>query len=340
MADSTLLAIQKKVRRITRSPSPSQLSDSDLNEYINTAILYDLPETVRLFSLRTTFTFYTQPGVDVYKTNETDPLSPLYNFKNKYVAVHQPVYLAGIPGFYTQNRDVFYGTYPQTTTIASTNLFGDGSTTTFSGNIFAHPIAQSSVIMTALEANGIGMVLIDYPSDTQPAFGALGLPNQPQTYNTSPYGFVNYITGNFTATFPNPPAAAAQITSEVLCYNPGKPLALLYYDTQFTVRPIPDKVYSIQVEADIRPTELLSTAQKPELSQWWQYIAALASRKIFEDKMDTDSIAQLMPMLKEQENLVLRATLTQQANERTQTIYTVGKNYGFGPLFGGGGWPY
>ena len=339
MADSTLLAIQKKVRRITRNPSPSQLSDSDLNEYINTAILYDFPEHLRLFSLRTTFTFYTQPGVDLYQNNDTDPNNPLYNFKNKYIAIHQPVYLAGVPGFYTQNRDVFYGTYPQTTTIASTNLVGDGVTTTFSGTITAHPFLQNNVIMTAVDANGVGMVLVDYPSTTNPTFGALGLVNGPQTYPLSPYGFVNYIGGAFTVTFPNPPAVQAQITSEVLSYLPGKPLAVLYYDNQFTIRPIPDKVYSVQVEADIRPTELLSTAQHLELNVWWQYIAILSSKKIFEDKMDIDSVQLLMPMLKEQESLVLRSTLTQYANERTVTIYTSGKAYGFAPGFWGS-WPY
>lgn len=338
MADSTLLAIQKKVRRITRSPSPSQLSDSDLDEYINTSILYDFPENVRLFSLRTNLTFYTQPGVDLYQTS-TDLNSPLYNFKNKYIAVHPPVFLAGIPGFFTQYRDVFYGIYPQTVTIASTNLFGDGVATTFSGIIFAHPCLQNNVVMTALDANGSGMVLVDYPSATQPAFGAFGLFGAPQTYNLSPYGFINYLTGAFTITFPTPPANRAEITSEVVAYNPGKPLSILYYDNQFTIRPVPDKVYSIQIEADVRPTELLATAQEPEIQQWWQYIAILASKKIFEDRMDLDSVQQLMPMLKEQENLVLRTTLTQQANERTVTIYTQGKNFGFGPIFGTG-WPY
>ena len=49
----------------------------------------------------------------------------------------------------------------------------------------------------------------------------------------------------------------------------------------------------------------------------------------------------IMPEFKQQERLVLRTTLTQQANERTVTIYTQGKNYNIGGgFFGGGGWPY
>src|SRR5271154_2854070 len=104
MANSTLQAIYTKVRRLTRSPSLSQISNDQLNEYVNTFILYDFPEHLRLFSLRKILTFYTQPGVDVYETNTTVTTDPLYNFKNIYVAVHQPVFIAGIQSFYTQWR--------------------------------------------------------------------------------------------------------------------------------------------------------------------------------------------------------------------------------------------
>lgn len=69
MANSTLAAIQTKVRRLTRTPSTAQLSVADLNEYINTFILYDFPEHLRLFDLRTTFTFTTQPFQDTYPTD-------------------------------------------------------------------------------------------------------------------------------------------------------------------------------------------------------------------------------------------------------------------------------
>src|SRR5271157_5332142 len=100
MAQSNLQAIQIKARRLTRSPSLSQLSDIDLNQYINTFILYDFPEALRLFSLRAVLTFYTQPNVDTYSTNTTNLLDPLYNFKNKYIAVHQPIFMAGIQAYY------------------------------------------------------------------------------------------------------------------------------------------------------------------------------------------------------------------------------------------------
>ena len=335
MPDSSLVAIRTKVRRLTRSPSTAQISDAQIDEYVNTFVLYDFPEQIRLSALRTVLTFYTQPGVDVYETS-SDPNNALYNFKNRYVAVHPPIYLAGIQGFYTQWRDVFYGYYPQTNTIAQTGLFGDGVTTTFTGTVVARPMLQRSVIFTAINNTGQSMVLIDEPiSNTT---GNLRLPKPVPPFPAA-VGTINYITGAFTVTFPSAPAAQEPIIVENIAYQPGKPLAMLYYDQKFTIRPVPDKSYAVSIEADIRPTELLNTIDEPKLSQWWQYIAYGAAKKIFEDRMDLDSVQLILPEFKMQERLCLRATLTQQANERTVTIYTQGKNYGFG-WFGTGGWPY
>lgn len=61
MATATLEEIKKKVRRLTRSLSTSILSEADLEQYINTFVLYDFPEHLRLFNLESTFEFYTEP---------------------------------------------------------------------------------------------------------------------------------------------------------------------------------------------------------------------------------------------------------------------------------------
>jgi len=62
---ATLADIEKKVRLLTRLPSTAQLSQADLDNYINTFILYDFPEQLRTFNLRKPFSFYTNPGQDV-----------------------------------------------------------------------------------------------------------------------------------------------------------------------------------------------------------------------------------------------------------------------------------
>ncbi len=346
MANSTLQAIRTKVRRITRSPSLSQLSDAQLDEYINTFILYDFPEHLRLFTLRKLLTFYTQPGVDVYDTNTTVLTDPLYNFKNRYISVHPPVFMAGIQSFYTQWRDVFYGMWPQTNTIADTQLRGNNQSGPFTGTIAAPStglpfILQRSVNFNCLDTNGTAMVMVDVPINNQ--IGNLTPADVPLVapFDTTqnPNNYINYITGQYVITFPQITQNSATVWFEGILYQPGKPLGMLFYDSKFTIRPVPDKVYGIQIEVDMRPTEMMNAADVPQLEQWWQYIAYGAAKKIFEDRMDLESVQQIMPEFKTQERLVLRTTLSIQANERTVTIYTQGKNYGFG-WFGPGGWPY
>lgn len=344
MALTTLQAIRTKVRNITRSPSINQLSDAKLDDYINTFILYDFPENIRLFSLRSVFTFYTQPNVDVYETNTTDINNPLYNFKNRVEAIHEPVYLAGIQSMYTQKRDVFYGYYPQTNNVASTLVVGNGTVGPYTGTLTAVPILQNNVSFSVIDAAGNAMTLVDIP--TSPILGVLASSNTNPISLTNPIrGRINYITGAWSIGvlpdlgFPAAAVVGSPIMASTIPYQAGKPITMLYYDTKFTLRPVPDKVYTVQFEVDLRPTELLASIDIPQFEQWWQYIAVMSSIKVFEDRFDFDSIQKLMPTALEYEVKMLRNTLTQQANERTLTIYTQGKQMGFGWL-GAGGWPY
>ena len=356
MANSTLQAIRTKIRRITRSPSLSQITDAQLDEYINTFILYDFPEHLRLFSLRTLLKFYTQPGVDVYDTTTTVTTDPLYNFRNKYVAIHPPLFIAGVQSFYTQWRDVFYGMWPQTNTIADTLLRGNNFSGPFTGRVttlvppvatppFINPqpfILQRSVNFNCLDTDGTSMIMVDIPISN--TIGNLTQANVPLVppYDViqDPDNYIDYVSGQYVITFPTITELMAPIWFEGILYQPGKPLGVLYYDDKFTIRPVPDKTYSIEFEVDVRPTELINSTDVPYLEQWWQYISWGSAKKIFEDRMDMDSVQLIMPEFKQQERLVLRTTLTQQANERTTTIYTQGKNYNTGWFGGGSGWPY
>jgi len=344
MANATLTAIQQKVRRLTRSPSSNILSDSELNEYINTFILYDFPQHLRLYNLRSTFTFYTQPNVDVYSTETDDPNNTLYNFKNKIQAVHPQAFISGIPAFFTQWRDVFYGYYPQFNSISNRVATADGTTGAFLGKLSSIPVLQNNVIFSTIDENNIAMTFIDYPlsSTDSNEFGILGYPNTPVSspFDPNAFGSINYLTGEFSVSFPRNTVQGNPITAETIPYQAGKPIAILYYDQQFTIRPVPDKAYAIQLEVDLRPTELINTSDVPNLEQWWQYIAYGAAKKVFEDRSDLDSVQLIMPEFLKQEQLVQRSTLTVQANERTVTIYTQGKSYGIGWGFGPGGWPY
>lgn len=327
---STLGKIKTKVRRLTASLSTAQLSDSDLNEYINTFVLYDFPEHLRLFNLKTTLTFFTQPYIDTYSTNTTDDTDPLYNFKNKYITVNPPAYIAGYQALYSQSKDQFLGIYPMTNSIQSIGTAGDGTTTSFSGNINTNQpsivsssqgslILRNNVLFSSIDSSGDSLALIDYP--VSPTTGALGLIGTPQSL-PSPYGQINYVTGNFSIVFPTAPASGAVINSQTVIVQPSVPQSILFYDGTFTMRPVPDQAYRVTIEAFVRPTELLAAGQQPELAEWWQLIAYGAAIKVFQDRRDVENVEKIYPEFANQMRLVNRRTIVQQTSQRTATIYT------------------
>jgi hypothetical protein len=334
---STLANINIKIRRLTRSVSENQLSDDDINNYVNTFVLYDFPEHLRLFNLRTTFTFYTQPYVDTYSTltADADVNSPLYNFTNKYISVHDPVYIAGYQSMYSQSRQQFYSIYPFLNNIQSIGYVGNGIQTNFAGTLPNIPVLQNNVLFTSVDTNNLGLAIIDQPIAANPTTGNLVLANNPTLPGV---GMINYVTGMYNFTFPTAPAVDASIDSQTVPYVASLPQALLFFDGEFVVRPVPDQPYSIQFEVYQRPTQLLMGTDMPQLSEWWQYIAYGAARKVLQDRMDLDTLAMIEPEYQKQEQLVLRRTIVQQASQRTSTIFTeqVSSMYGYGWWYGGG----
>lgn len=324
---STLEQIRVKVRRLTRMPSTSQITEDDIDQYVNTFVLYDFPEHLRQFYLRTTLTFYTQPYIDTYSTNTTVTTDPLYNFKNQYTSVHGPVYVAGNPALLSQSRAQFFGMYPLTSTIQSIGATGDGVTTHFEGVLPNVPFLRNNVVISSIDVLNNGIVLVDNGD------GDLVVPNG---VDTSPLSFIDYVTGVYVINFPVAPAAGAAINSQTVPYVAARPNAVCYYQDSFIVRPVPDQPYPITLEAYRRPTELLLSTDQPELAEWWQYIAYGASKKVLEDRMDMESVGLILPEFKKQETLILRRSLMQYSNERAATIYT--EQSGIGSLGNPLGW--
>ncbi|HVW99263.1 MAG TPA: hypothetical protein VHA52_02315 [Candidatus Babeliaceae bacterium] len=371
---NSLASIQQKVRRLTRSPSEAQLTTDDLNNYINTCVLYDLPEHLRMFNLHRRFKFWTNPYQDVYYTNTAGYGNAsaanqqlLYDFQNEYLTINPPLYVAGFQSFYTQSREEFFQIYPNITNISQIGAPGDGITTTFSGVVtnaqgaILSPgqsqqtcFVKREVLFGSVDVNGNGTSLVDVPvldsTTGQPTiYGNLYNPNsdayQQALANpplaTVPYindvlsnNYINYVTGQYVITFPVAPGVGQQINSQTVQVQVSLPQAVCYYDNTFIVRPVPDQPYEINFEVYVRPAQLLQTNSVPELQEWWQYIAYLAAKKIFEDRMDLESVQMIMPELNKQERLCLRRTIKQITNERSPTIYTEqtggpGGNYGW-----------
>ncbi len=322
MASSTLGTIIIKVRNLTRKISADDLSDAAIIQYVNTFIQYDFPALLKLFKNKRTFTFYLNPYVDTYDTNTTDPTSPLFNFKNVYQSVHDPVFLAGNRIRFTQARTEFYSWYPLTSYIASIGT-GDGATQPFTGVLTSFPVGQNQVMFNTNDANNAALVMTDVPINA--TIGNLRVPNQDPTSFTvqDPNNYINYVTGQFVVTFPTAPANQANINSQTFPYNQAQPNTMLYFDNKFVFRPIPDQAYKVDMECFIRPSELLNTVTSvPELEQWWQYIAYGAAKKVLEDQGDYETVQYIMPEFTRQEWMVLNSTLMQQSNMRTSTIFT------------------
>ncbi len=334
-----LQQIITKVRRLTRNPSPDQLSDALITDYINTAFLYDFPNNVHLESLYKTFTFYTNPYIDTYSTNNNDPTNPMYNFKNMQLSSASPVYIAGQKGWLSQSREQFYGRWPAVDQILQIGI-GNGVTTQFSGRFTGGPILQNQVVFSSVSTLNAGLILADTPvvdviTGVATQNGNFYVPNtapsNPPTV-TIPTNTINYVTGTFTITFPIAPASGKSINIQCYPYVPNQPTSVLYFDDSFILRPVPDQPYAITIEGYVLPSELINNNEAPQIDQWWQYLAFLAAKKILEDRTDYDSLQQIMPGLKEQELLVERRTLVQQGITRSMTIYTDQTGLNAGPV--------
>jgi hypothetical protein len=318
---SNLTNIRTKVRRLTRSPSASQISDAEIDSYINTFVLYDFPSQLKVFDLKKNLTFYCSPWIDTYDTVTLPTTHPLYNFNNKYTVIDNPAYIAGYKALFSQSQEQFYTLYPKTNNIANTNHKGNGVLTNFAGTLAGRPILRNNVTFTAISSTDTGLVLVDDGN------GLLMVPNGAPIAGT-----INYITGVYTLIFPLPVKVNTYVYSQTIVYATARPQGILFYENTFTLRPVPDQPYRIDFAVEVRPAEFmtLTPAQQPEIAQWYQYIAYGTAKKIFEDRNDMDSIQQIMPEFKEQQKLSMRKTIGQLSAQRSSTIYAENSGIGWG----------
>ena len=320
MPDSTLSslsAIRYKVRRLTRSPSTAQLTNAQIDEQINNFVLYDFPE----FTVDTPLKFYLAPNIDRYYDNPYTATSPLYGFKNTYLSVKEPFYVGGTRIAFTQSQDQFYGLYPKNTCEVSLGT-GDGVTTNFTGTLSNHPFLPTSINISTINTNGDSIKVKDVPAaDIYTVYDrSTGvLRNADSATNR---GTINYLTGVYDITFGSTPANGEDIVFQAETYTTGKPTCVLYLNNVLTFRPVPDKSYNVEMIGFKRPSEMLAAGVTPDISQWWQYIAYGAAKKIFEDRMDVESVNIIYPEFMRQRSLVLQRLVVQQSSGRTATIYS------------------
>ena len=302
MSDSTLAAIRKKVRRLTGSPNISQLSQADLDEYINTFYEQDLPSHLKLWNLHETYTFFTEPNEDEY----TFPV-------NEFHGINPPIYIAGYQSWYSQSREEFFRVYPLLN-FQQTGPAGNGTVGPYTFTLTNVPVLKRQVTISAIDSGGTSRVLED---DGNGGFVVGGA-------TTAVVGSINYVTGVITnLTFPAGQTipTTENIMASYVPYVASRPIAMLFFDDTMTLRPVPDQVYRVVVEVYKKPTQFIASTDNPEIEQWWQLIALGAARKVLQDRLDNDALASIQPFFDEQMSLVVYRTALQITPERTGTIY-------------------
>lgn len=292
-----LNAMLLKVRKITQLPSAAHATNQELADYINTFYLYDLPEHLRILNLKQSYNFVTQPNID------------RYNFTpNTFYSIEPPVFLAGNEIKYSQDKVEFFTWFPDIqrseTLTTGTNIVGP-----YSGNITATPVKRNRILVSTVDVNGNPMSAQDSVAGTFVGDVAAG-------------ATINYLTGAIAnLTWNNAVPNGENIIIQSIPYTAGRPYAMLFYQDQFQLNPVPDQAYEVQLNAYVLPTFLAATNSSPQLSEWWQLLSWGAALKIFQDKMDLENYQKARGFFDEALNLVERRTLKQLSNQRVSTIY-------------------
>lgn len=307
---STVENIRTKVRRLTASPSTLQLSNDDLDEYINASYSQDMPGDIKSNLFREVVEVFVKPNIDRYPLSGTLVAN---TGPDTFESIREPVYVEGRRAEFYKDRGQFYASWPRTASL-NTSLTGDGATTSFS-LVVASPILQNEVTIGVK----IGSQYKNFEDDGDP--GGTGTGKIVEVGSTDPQGTIVYATGTFTLNFTSAPNSGETISVWFYQYTAGRPYSVLWWKNELLVRPVPDRGYKIEVEAYRYPTQFTQETETPLLKQWWQYIAFLAAVKVLEDRQDIEGIKNLVPLIERQEKLVRNRIANEEIGQRNVTIY-------------------
>lgn len=350
MSIGTLNDIIKKVRLLTGSGTSNQLTDSQIIDYVNSFYLYDFPAEFRSLKLKDRYTFNTIRGIDVYPFDS-----------EHYTTIEMPVYVAKRECKLFTDPWSFWGV--NFNWQFSENLTqGDGTVGPYTGTCQNTPLIRSvwnnPVVKSPTTPTGSY-----YPTPSQPDFSNSMIPSRVQniliTANNSlgstqnvtddgngnligdGTGTINYETGAVSVTFTNGVTSGNDINIQ---YNPATlaiPISILFFQNQFTMRPVPDKGYTVELVAYRQPSQALLGSADPnspnfggttELTEWWECLAFGAAKKIYEDRLDPDGVALMDKGLRERYDVAEVRTYAQIGKSRIPTLFAdqLQQSYGSG----------
>lgn len=330
MPDTSLKALITKIRRITARPSVNQISDASIVEYLNLFYEHDFPNHLKTFDFKTTFSFVTQPNIDLYllytASNVGYPGILGATNRNLYKSFEPPAYCSGYSMNYFQDRALFYSLWPQ---LSTSMIFGTstGIAGPYAGMLSAVPVMRKDVLISVVGPAGNTLVAED---DGLGGF----------TGDVAAGGTINYITGAVSLTWNAIPPAGNQISARWTSYMASRPMCILFYNDYFVLRPIPDQVYRINLQAHMIPfsvnavTDVASEynvanpTNRPFLDEYFQLLAYGASLKILSDSLEMENYGVVLPLFKEQLAFVERKSLMQIKTQRASTIFSEDFNLG------------
>lgn len=281
--------------------------------------------------------FFSQPIISILVDTPAVGFTTLIFSLNNLVK-GQTVAISGVNGTVgaVLNGIGFTITSATSTTIVvpavSTGLvYTSGGTAASTGNAYNYPASRvQNLLITANRANG------DTLNVTDDGNGNL--------IGDCLSGSVDYGTGQISnLVFTNSVPSGEQIQIQYNPTNLSIPLSIMFFQNQFTLRPVPDRGYTIELTVHRQPTQALAQTGAnqgtPELSEWWECIAMGAAKKIYEDRMDTDGVMMMDKMLNERYQICYTRTYAQMGKQRINTIFAdqITYNYGQGGWgFGGG----
>jgi hypothetical protein len=348
----TLAEMRATTRRMSARYTPEQMTDAQIDDYINKSYTIHMPLNFRNEKLNKPFVFLTVPNVDTYQfvyqnglvtIAQQAPNDPIPVPGNIQIA--PPVYCQGYQLRYFEDKSIFYNRWPQLSVNQQIDIGSGVAATVYSGTIPSTPFyrAQLDIFGNVTEA-GVIITAFDNTGDATSGF-TYSITDVPQAASDvgnlqdslgNVVGTVNYITGAYTFTPANSTVIpdTATIYAAVTPYQASRPVEILFYNQQIILRPCPLQVYQIEFQTSQQPLELIADGDMPELDEWYLFICAGAAKLIYTDFPDDEGMAYLMPIWQEQLQTAQRRTLRQLSTQRAATLFSQPERPRAGYFFG------
>jgi hypothetical protein len=335
----SLTQMQNTVRRMTARYTPQQMTDTQINTYINLFYTLHFPEQFKNLKLTKPYVFTTVPNVDtydfIYEENPTNPVTGgQVSASPGNIQLTPPVYCQGYILRYYQDKNTFYNLWPK---LSVNQIVGSGNGEegfAYTGTIPSFPFlrAQQDIFGNVTEAAVLISAMVNDPNASNSGFNYVITDNpQPNSNvgqlidpNNNVVGNVNYLNGNYTFTVEAPGSLPSNSTiyASVVPYQSSRPTDVIFYNQQITFRPVPQQVYQVEFQISQQPTQLIASNSAPELDEWYLFICAGAAKLIYTDFPDPEGMEYLMPIWQEQLQIAQRRTLRQMSSQRAQTIFS------------------